>query len=43
MLVTSLEYLDDYAPLPFDSAGIVATMEDLQIKMECLGWVVECW
>jgi hypothetical protein len=27
--------------LSFDSAGIVATMEGLQGKMECLAWVVD--
>jgi hypothetical protein len=40
MLVTSLEFLDDYAPLSFDSAGTVAMTEDLQGKPECLAWVV---
>jgi hypothetical protein len=36
MLVTSLEFFDDYAPLSFDSEGIVATPEDLQGKMELM-------
>jgi hypothetical protein len=40
MPVTSLEFLDDYASLSFDLAGIVATTEDLQGKLECLAWVV---
>jgi hypothetical protein len=41
MLVTSLECLGDCAPLSFDSAGIIATLEDLQGKMECSAWVVD--
>jgi hypothetical protein len=27
--------------MSFDSAGIVATLEDLQGRMECLAWVVD--
>jgi hypothetical protein len=41
MFVTSQEFLGGYAPLSFDSTGIVATPEDLQGNMECLAWVVD--
>jgi hypothetical protein len=41
MFVTSLEFLGDCAPLSFDSAGIVARLQDLQGKMGCLAWVVD--
>jgi hypothetical protein len=41
MFVTSPENLGDYAPLSFDSAGIVAMPEALQGNMECLAWVVD--
>jgi hypothetical protein len=41
MFATSPEFLGDYAPLSFDQARIVATMEDLQEKLERLAWVVD--
>jgi hypothetical protein len=41
MFVASLECRGDCDQLSFDSAGIVATPEDLQGKMECLAWVVD--
>jgi hypothetical protein len=41
MFVTFLGFLGDYAPLSFDSTGIVATPEDLQGNMECLARVMD--
>jgi hypothetical protein len=41
MFVTFLGFLGDYAPLSFDSAGIVATPEDLQGNMEYWAWVMD--
>jgi hypothetical protein len=41
MFVASLICRGDCDPLSFDSVGIVATLEDLQGKMECLAWEVD--
>jgi hypothetical protein len=39
-LVAFPKFLGDYARLSFDEAGIVATTEDLQERLEFLAWVV---